>query len=185
MRFQFDVALTENDYLDYNMFHAFKSPYGVFALKKFRRALTFFFASLIFAILVWKRFSFDGIVLAAVQAVIYAVIQIFLKRWLIFGTKINIKQLKKSGKMAYSPISHIEFFDEFFIETTEVNKVEQKYSSIERISIIAYKCIYLHVNNVAAYIIPNAAFASEAQYNEFCGFLSTICPQITVYNEDK
>ena len=185
MRFQFDVILNDNDYLNYNMFYAFKSPYGEPALKKFRRALTFFFASLILAILVWKRFSFDGIVLAAVQAVIFVLVQVFLKRWLMFGTKNQLKHLKKSGKMAYSQSSHIEFFDEVFVETTEVNKVEQKYSSIERISIIAYKCIYLHVNTVSAYIIPNAAFASEEQYNEFCSFLSTICPQVTVYNEDK
>ena len=183
MKFEFDITLTENDYLEFNIFHALKSPYGVENLRNFRRAMMFFFGMLIIAILVWKRFSFDGIVLAVVQAVICALVQLFLKCWLIAGTKINIKQLKKKGKMAFSPFAHIEFFENTFVETTEVNKVEQKYSSIERISIIAYKCIYLHINNVAAYIIPNAAFASAEQYNEFCNFLKTVCAQIDVYEE--
>lgn len=50
--------------------------------------------------------------------------------------------MKKSGKPAYSPTSVIEFDEDSFTETTPENKIEQKYSSVERISIIKDRFVY-------------------------------------------
>jgi hypothetical protein len=92
-----------------------------------------------------------------------------------------LKSLKKSGKMGYSPKAAIEFYDDFFLEITPENKTEQKYSVLERVSVIGGKAIYLHVNNVMAYLLPIACFASEEELNAFLEFLRGKCTQFDYY----
>ena len=95
--------------------------------------------------------------------------------------KRQIKSLKKSGKMGYSPESVAEFYDDCFVETTPDNKVEHKYSAVERISIVDNKVVYVHINNVMAYILPFSCFKSEEQYGNFLTFIKTKCANIDVY----
>ena len=95
--------------------------------------------------------------------------------------KASIKSLRKKGKMGYSPTSVVEFLNETFIETTPENKTEQKYSSIERISLVDNKMIYIHVNNVMAYIIPVSCFESAEQYQSFLDFIKTKSTNIDIY----
>ena len=83
--------------------------------------------------------------------------------------------------MGYSPEAVMEFNEENFIETTPENKTEQKYLAIERISIVENKTVYIHTNNVMAYIIPISCFESKEQYDEFIAFLKTKCKNIDVY----
>ncbi len=45
MEFRFDVNLTEKDYLDFNMFHAMKSPYGKKGIKAFRISISGLFVA--------------------------------------------------------------------------------------------------------------------------------------------
>ena len=90
--------------------------------------------------------------------------------------------MKKNGKLAYSPKAELIFFEDCFVETTESNKTEQKYSSIERISIIEGRIIYIHVNNVIAFLLPVAAFDSWELYDAFLEFIKTKCENIDTYS---
>ena len=104
--------------------------------------------------------------------VICALLQLFFNKlygWLLKGT---IKSLKKTGKTGYSPVSELEFTDEEIIETTPNNKMEVKYSAVERVSIIENQVIYIHINNVMAYILPMVSFQSKEEYENFIGFLT-------------
>ena len=83
--------------------------------------------------------------------------------------------------MGYSPISEIEFNDESFIEITADNKTEQKYSAVERVSVLSDKVIYIHINNVMSYILPSSCFESKEQYNNFLDFMRSKCANIDVY----
>ena len=83
--------------------------------------------------------------------------------------------------MGYSPVSEMEFYDESFIEITPDNKTEQKYSAIERVSVITDKVVYIHVNNVMSYILPLSCFESKEQYNNFLDFVRSKCANIDVY----
>ena len=69
------------------------------------------------------------------MGIVLLIAQIFLTRFFSWSLKGQIKTLKKSGKMGYSPESVIEFFEESFVETTSENKTEHKYSAVERISV--------------------------------------------------
>ena len=107
--------------------------------------------------------------------------EVFLPQLNAFFLKGHLKSLKKKGKMAYSPFSVIEFYEDVFVVTTPENKTEQKYSSIERISIVSNKMIYLHINNLMAGILPFACFESKAQCDEFFEFIRTKCANIDIY----
>lgn len=89
--------------------------------------------------------------------------------------------MKKSGKMGYSPVAVLEFYQDSFVEITPENKTEQKYTAIERISIVDNKILYLHVNNVMAYMLPLSCFAGKEQYDAFLEFMATKCTYIDVY----
>ena len=83
--------------------------------------------------------------------------------------------------MGYSPVSEIEFYDESFVEITPDNKTEQKYSAIERVSVVTDKVVYIHVNNVMSYILPLTCFESKEQYDTFLDFVRSKCANIDVY----
>ena len=75
----------------------------------------------------------------------------------------------------------LEFLDETFTETTPDNKTEQKYTCIERVSIITDKIIYIHINNVTAYLIPMSSFASSEELRSFIDFIKTKAPIVDIY----
>ena len=83
--------------------------------------------------------------------------------------------------MGYSPESFIEFFEEGFSETTPDNKTEHKYTAIERVSLVDNKMIYIHVNNIMAYMLPLSCFETKEQFDEFIEFLESKCSNFDIY----
>lgn len=181
MKFRFDIKLNDNDYLDFNRFTLIRSPYGKKQMVSFRIILTIMFVAVALFQLITYGFSWNSLFDSIPILIIFVVSQAFLKKLLALSLKGDIKRLKKSGKMPYSPESVIEFYEECFVEITLENKNEQKYSSIERISIVDGKMIYIHINNMMAYILPLYCFASSEQYNDFIDFIKSKCENFKVY----
>lgn len=181
MLFHFNVTLTDKDYLDYNAFWTLKSPYG----KKQSRGLKIFIIAL-FSIMSLYTLISDGLSLSTyIRVIVYLlVMSLFLALYNPFFVHVlnrQIKSLKKQGKMAYSPVAEMEFYDEYFTETTPENKTEQKYSAVERVSILADKTVFIHVNTIMSYILPSASFESSEQYESFIDFIKTKCASIDTY----
>lgn len=181
MKFQFKVNLSDKDYLDYNMFWMIKSPYGKKQILTFRVTLAILLGVFIFITLYGGGFTAESFIGAIPMLIVLLVFELFLTRFFKWTFKWQIKSLKKSGKMGYSPESVIEFYDDVFVEKTSENKTEQKYSAIERISIVDKRKIYIHINNVMAYILPLSCFESKEQYDSFFEFISLKCRNIDVY----
>ena len=170
MKYQFQISLTEDDYLQFNLFHALRSPYGAKNTLRIR-----ILTDLILVLFVALFFIFDGVntgtVAAAVAMLIYIiVVHLCYRRILTSTIKRNIKAQKKRGKVAFSPLSTMEFFEDHFVESTEENRTEQKYTVVERISVVENRYVYLHTNSLMAYIIPMASFASKEEYQAFFEF---------------
>lgn len=181
MNFQFDVKLNDKDYIDFNRFMIIRSPYGKKQIKDFRLTLAVvFFICFLLGLLV-NGVSND-IWFAVVFFVFFsAIVQLLIKPFFSWTVKFSIKTMKKTGKAGYSPESVLEFGDETFIETTPDNKTEQRYVSIERISIVDNKMVYIHVNNIMAYILPLSCFETKEQYDEFFEFIKTKSANIDIY----
>ena len=89
--------------------------------------------------------------------------------------------MKKTGKMAYSPKAVMEFYDDCFLEITPDQKTEHKYDAIERIIVVENKVVYIHINNIMAYILPLNSFNSLEQFYFFMSFIKTKCDTIDSY----
>ena len=178
---KFNINLSDNDYLDYNVFWMLKSPYGKKQITSSRIMITVFFAIIALIALFVGGFSTESLIGIIPIAVVFLIIQLTFGYFLVQSIKSNIKSLKKNGKMAYSPVAQIEFNEDGFVETTPDNKTEQKYSAVERVSVINGDTVYIHVNNVMAYILPPTCFESREQLDEFITFIKTKCSVIDIY----
>ena len=179
--FQVDVVLTDQDYLEYNMFWLTKSPYGQKETKTMRKILTIAFGLWIFAILLGGSFSIGAILKTIPPLAIYIIFQLFLNKFYFLLLKWQMKNLKKTGKMGYSPVATIDFFEERFVETTPDGKTEMNYSAVERISVVTDKIIYIHLNNIVSYLLPLSCFQTQEEYQAFLQFISGKCAQIDRY----
>ncbi len=181
MNFRFDVRLNDNDYLDFNRFWMIKSPYGKKQLRSFRIILSVLYCLLVFLLLYNSGFTTEAFIGVVPVVIILVLSVVFWPKFLSWSLKWQIKGLKKSGKMGYSPVSVMEFYEDSFVETTPENKTEQKYSAVEQISIVDNRIIYIHTNNVMAYLLPLSCFESEEQYQDFLNFMKTKCEKVNVY----
>ena len=104
------------------------------------------------------------------------VFEILVPRYHTYCIRRQVKRIIKKGKLPYSKSSQMDFYDEFFIETDDSSKTEQKYSSIEKISFSEEsKTLYLHIDKLRAYIIPGTSFDSPENMVEFIKFIKTKC----------
>ena len=181
MKFQFNVNTTDKDYFDYNKFWMLRSHYGKKQMMGFRIVIAVIFGVYIFISLYGGNFTVDSFISVIPMAILLIIFELLFSSLFVFFLKGHLKSLKKKGKMGYSPSSVIEFHEDVFIETTPDNKTEQKYSAIERVSVVDNKVFYIHVNNIMSYILPFSCFESNEQYNEFFEFIKTKCSNIDVY----
>ena len=181
MKFQFNVNINEEDYLDYNKFWMLRSHYGKKQMSTFRIIVAVIIGLIIFISLYGGNFTFDSFIGIIPMAILLVLYELLLSPLFVLFLKCHLKSLKKKGKMGYSPSSVVEFYEDVFIETTPENKTEQKYLSIERVSVVDNKVVYIHVNNIMSYILPFSCFESNEQYNEFLEFIKTKCSNIDVY----
>ena len=110
MHFKFDVKLSEEEYIDYNNFLLFESPYNQRKILKISNIVIS--VILIFAAITFIFCLFFGVV--STKLLFYSILLLLLKigrkPYLKSFVKLQIKSLKKKGKLPYSPVSTIEFY---------------------------------------------------------------------------
>lgn len=180
MLFKFDIKINDHDYLEYNNFVILKSNYGKKQLTSFRIIMAALLAVWILFLLYNGGFSKDAFINIIPQVVLLVLFQVVLTPFFKFVMKGTVKRLIKNGKKAYSPNSVMEFYDNDFKEITDDNETKQKYTAIDRVSIIEGKNIYIHINSLMAYILPFACFESDEQRQAFIEFLKTKCNNVDV-----
>ena len=181
MMFRFDIKVNDQDYLDFHKFWLARSPYGKEQMRSSRITVTFIFVICMLVLLFLGNFSVAAFFDTIPLLIALILMQVFHLKLFFLLLKRQIKSLKKTGKMGYSPESAMEFHKDCFVEITPDNKVEHKYSAVERVSVVENKVVYVHINNITAYILPFSSFASEAQFGDFLAFIKTKCTNIDVY----
>ena len=181
MKFKFNIRLTDKDYLDFNKFWMLKTPYGKKQISLSRKLLYLIFAIGIFIVLFMGEITTQTYITIGGFVVLCLLFQALMARFFILSLKIQIKTMKKSGKMPFSEESNMEFYDETFIEYTTENKNEHKYSAIDRVSVVGGQVIYIHLNNVMAYMLPFDSFESVEEYNRFFDFIKTKVNIVDIY----
>ena len=171
MLYKFECRITDRDYYEFNKYHTTDSPDAKKSglIGKLYVPVIFFIMFIYYIIRGddWYTLSFVLILFAIVS-----IIWIFsLKPLSLFFLKLNIKFMKKNGKLPYSDYAALEFFDDYFIETTENTKTEVKYDAVFKIRVNEPTAIYIYQNAVLAYIVPFDVFDSITERDEFIEFI--------------
>ena len=181
MFFRLDINLNEDDYLAFNSFHAFESVHGKKTIKKTRFFFTLIMvvlAALVFLMLGWTRFSMSYAALLLLVTLLYMV---FFKKLLTRNLKVQIKRLKKMGKLPFDPVSTLEFYEDKLVETTASKRTEQKYDVLERICVVAERYVFLYNSSVGAYILPVVQIKAQINLEDLIDFLSKKCTAVEYY----
>ena len=183
MNYVFDIFLTEEDYIDFNIFHMSHSAYG----KKHQRLLRGMIA-VIFVAAAIINFLAEGI---SPVSVAYAVLlgglglmmTVFSGKTSGFTMKLIINNMKKTGKLAFSPESRMGFSDEGILEITPEGRTEKRWESMERLCIREGKVWYLYMNNTAAFILPVEQISAQTDVEEFRKYLESRFPVVDVFEK--
>ncbi len=182
MKYQLNTQMTDEDYYKFNLFVNFRSYYGK---KQLTKSVTMvgiiflLFTAIVLIINGFTQMSFVRIAVIGVAMVLWIVLSPLLLKLML---KARIRSMRKKGRLGYSPVAVIEFYDDCFVETTEQNKTENKYSAVDRISILKDEgIIYIHMGALIAHIIPFSTFENMAQFNEFSEFIKTKCKSVDIF----
>lgn len=172
MLYCFNVNLTEQEYFEFNRFHLFTSHYGKKQFEKIRILATAIPLILWFASYALSGFASENLAVVIVYVLLSGCFFFLTKPFVWFVSKLQIKQMKKGGKLPFTPVSTLEFHNDFFVEITPENKTESNYSLVDSVYIVNGKMIYIFTNSVLVYMLPTSAFVSAEQYNSFMNFIT-------------
>lgn len=181
MYFKFNVNLTDEDYLNYNVFTQTMSDGGKKQVAFLRALMTL--VILICCIICVSIFK-DPLLKIFICTALIAFLIIFLIRIpqdLKKSTQRMIKMYSKKSKKLYSEASVMEFFDDRFIEHTPGIKTEVNYSAIEAVSILNGRYIFIQQNQLLGYILPFTVFESNEHCTAFIDFLRSKISSVTFY----
>lgn len=184
--YSFDVRLTEQDFFEFNKFHVFSSHHSNKSVSTTRITLT------VLPVVVWLltcvivEFSIREVIARGIEFGFLSVLFWFgTKPFVWFFTKQTLNQMLKKGDRLFSPVAKLEFNEDGFVEITDINRTECRYSAIESIYLVNGKMFYLYMNSIQAYLLPVAAFTSAEQYNGFLDFIQRKSKPITIVNKKR
>ena len=182
MLFQLNINLNEDDYFNFNNFHSFESTHGKKLIRKTRIIFILEMVSpvaLVVLIRGWTTFSVIFATLILLFTLLYMVV--FFKKVLTHNIKVQIKRLKKIGKLPFDPESTLEFHEDKMVEITALQRTEQSYSIFERICVVKNRYILLYKSSVSAYILPILQIKEQLNQDDFIEFLSRKCTNVEYY----
>lgn len=181
MPFQLNITLTEEDYLAFNNFHSFGSAHGKKLIMRSRIIFVSLMALLMVLVILIIGTTVFALSYAAFLGMFTAVYMLLYKKILNRNIRVQIKRLKKQGKLPFDPVSTLEFYEDKLVETTASKRTEQNYSMFERICIVKDRYILLYYSSVGAYILPIPQIQTQIDQDAFLRFLSGKCDTIENY----
>ena len=166
MKFKFNVNITQEDYIELNRIVMTETPAGKKSSKISNLIFISVCAILVLFTLITSKFSGEGFIATGVLIIAFLLVHLTLNKTINnLAVKATVKSLTKiKGKLPYSENSVLEFYDDVFVEITDENKTESKYSAIENI-IVNENLVVLFINSMQAYIVPTRSFESIEQKN--------------------
>lgn len=178
--FKFNVNLTEQDYYKFNNFNNEESKFGkklVFMTRIFFLILYFITVSFFINKHGVNTTTFISLIPMFIIGVLFIV---FIKRILRFFNKRGTTTLEKMGKKLYSPVSTVEFSDEYVLETTPETETKLNYTVLENAYIVRNEDVYIYINIQQVLIIPRKCFDSQEQWDSFLEFIKSKLDEVIV-----
>lgn len=171
---KFRINLTEEDYIDYNIFAGMNNPNGKKALMTGRLYMPIFLLVALIVIWILKKDAmfvlFEGIFFVIVSIIWVAVYPKVYKGMI----RKNILKLKKNGKLPFFESEDFELTDEEIIGTTETEIRRCRYENLNKIDVTA-DCIYVWIDAARAWIFPTRELG--ARRAEVLNLLNSKAPE--------
>ena len=168
MLFQFNITLTDEDYLAFNSFHAFGSKQGQKALMKSRLIYIGAMVALIALLVLFTGWSSIATLYAGLLASFTLVYMLIFKKVLQKNMKAQIKRMKQTGRLPYEAVS-------------PNSRTEESYEIFERVCVLKDRYILLYRSSISAYILPIPQIQTQIHMEEFLSFLSRKCSNVEHY----
>ena len=184
MRFNFNVRLTDEDYLLFNEFTLKNS-----GMTKKSDIIMKILLCVLFIVFGINLVLVNGISTVSVTALILLFIlgMIFIlcsKKANAAFTKIFTRILiKGKEKKPYTPDSTLEFYDSFFKEIAPDNKSEINYTAIDKISVVKNRYVFIFLDGIRGFVVPFSCFENEQEAKAFTDFLATVCSKTEFYEK--
>ena len=181
--FKFDINITDQDYSKFNAFNSEYSKYGKRTMKGLRIFLVVLF--LLGAIGLVFRYGVTFVALVALipLIILFVLFIVFLKYFLRFFNGMAVKGLTKTGKKLYSPVSVMEFSEEYVVEITPDSEMKYKYSALDAAYFVRGEVVYIYINPQQAFIIPVDSFESQEQWDRFLEFINAKMEEVVVIEQ--
>ncbi len=182
--FEFSITITEQDYMLLTDYHLSYTKSGRAILRSYR-LLTPIVTFMALAIMWIEESDSDTLLMVFLACIIMSLIMAALtKKYILKKTAGRVKQMKKQGKLPYSPNAHLVFAEDNFVETTDSLKSEYSYEAIEKIVSTPHG-IYLYTKVMRQLIIPTLYLSKDNIESDFIAFLRSKCSDNVVFHELK
>ena len=167
--YEFQVSLTEEDYVDFNIHHAFYAPQSKQTMRVGRWILPVMLL-LLFLVATNSASFEEKLVPGAFLAIILLCWVVFFKKIMMRSIKKRIQKMKAVGKLPYSETTCVQFHEDYIIDISEDLEVKAAYTKIERIA-IAPTATYVYCSVMQAFILPDKMFSDTADRLSLLRFL--------------
>jgi len=162
-----EYCLTENEFLDYNYYTGWQGP----GKRKHRLKyyLTSLFAFAAMMIVLFYRDGFSNIRLSSIVMIFIGLITLFLLiRYRIRAVfdKQAIKLIEQSGRNSVLSQTVLTLNENGVFGKTNVAEVKYSWNAFQK-KIFVNNCYYLYINIRQALVIPERAFKSSKEKQEF------------------
>ncbi len=181
MLFQLNITLTEEDYFAFNYFHSFESQQGKKRVMRARIAILAISALLMLFFLLRTKNAIFTAIFAMLWGLYMIPYLLTFKKRLRKNLSAQIKRMKKTGKLPYSPSAAFEFYDDKMVEITATTRTEQIYDAFERICVVGDRWVLMYNSSVNAYILPISQISAQVDEKAFLQFLFGKCSTVEHY----
>lgn len=166
---QYQCALTDDDYIDFNLYTLRKNP----AYKRALLLCRFMAPAMLLLLLVVNIINrYDGIGILAAMYGVAAVIWAFAVKPLYdFICVRNIKSQLKRSQSLYTPEYTLYFNEDHILDISPQQETKVFYEKIERVS-VHRGSVYIYPTSVSAMILPAAVFSTEEDRERLLSFLT-------------
>lgn len=166
---QYHCTLTDDEYIDFNLFTLRSNP----AYKRALLLCRMMVPAMLFLLLLLNIINkYDGIVIFAVMYGVAALIWVFAVKPLYdFITLRNIKSQLKHSRSLYTPEYTLYFNEDHILDISPQQETKVFYEKIERVC-VNRGAVYIYPTSVSAMILPAAVFPADADRDRLLSFLA-------------
>jgi len=166
--YEFNFTISEQDYLDFNLYHMNTASDMRKKLTVYRLMLPGFFV-------LWLLFTYNQAENMLPRAILFAAASVLwffaMKPLLVSSVKRRIAKMSQNGTLPCTQVTAVRFDDDVMQSDCDGQEEVTAYAALDQITVYT-SAIYIYTRAATVFILPFSAFASESQKEDFIQFIN-------------